>query len=62
MAIHALAPKNKKAPVGRARDVLAGLVIQLCVGIIYLWSVFKAPVAAITSGGALPRQTWSPPS
>ena len=44
--IHVSIPKNNKAPKGRARAVLSGLLIQLCVGIIYLWSVFKAPVAA----------------
>jgi OFA family oxalate/formate antiporter-like MFS transporter len=44
MTVSVFAPKNRKALGGRGRAVLAGLVIQLCVGIIYLWSVFKVPI------------------
>lgn len=31
---------------GKYRPLIAGAIIQLCIGIIYIWSVFRAPVIA----------------
>ncbi|MDL2237079.1 OFA family MFS transporter [Christensenellaceae bacterium OttesenSCG-928-K19] len=32
--------------LNKYRPLVAGAVIQLCIGIIYIWSIFKAPVVA----------------